>query len=230
LQTLYNSFPTTDSPSWSQSLNYYEMYELVLSFITKYEETNILTDEEKVTKIWLKGVINVNKGIGSQSDFIREYNSAQKELRYGESLSQLELDKASDKIALLVIFDILQTEKLPNIAEAAGRDVASVSQDLLNNDDAAWAGNPLLLALGYDDAFNTNIINASDPTYEILSVMKITAEIASNMLVPIPVPTLLAAFNWDFFSLIYNGINTSIQAEATQTLQNAYNAAQGESL
>jgi VCBS repeat-containing protein len=224
LQELLATFPQLDDPSYSDSLEYYKMYELILEFLQEYEKTNTLTDDEKITKIWLEGVIGVNKGIGSQSDFIRGYNSLQKEIRYGEGLTTEQLDKASDQIALDVIDRIINADSLPQINFLAGDDVATVSNDYLNGDDAAWAGNPLLLALNYDDAFNTNILGATDPTYELLSVMKVSADVALDMAVPIPVPPLLVAFNWDFFSLIYNGINTSIQAEATQTLQNAFNA------
>ncbi|PIR39164.1 MAG: hypothetical protein COV35_01200 [Alphaproteobacteria bacterium CG11_big_fil_rev_8_21_14_0_20_39_49] len=225
LENLKDTFPDTNDANWSRSLNYYEMYELVLSYIDEYELAgNSLDTEEQKFKIWLEGVIGVNKGEGVQSDFIRSYNSQQKDLRYSGGLTQEELDKASDRISLIVIDRVINSTELPTIAQVAGDDVATVSEDLLNNDKAAWAGNPLLLALNYDDAFNTNILGAADPTYELLSVMKVSADVASDMVVPIPIPPLLLAFNWDFLNLIYGGAITAIEAESTQTLSDAYDA------
>ncbi len=181
LQTLRNTFPTTNDGSYSQSLNYYEMYELLMTYIEDYETSNTLTNDEQITKIWLQGVIDVNKEVGDQSEFIRSYNSKQAELRFGNPLTDLELDKASDGISLDVIDRVLADEALPNISLLAGDDVNIVAQGLLNNDPSGWAGNPALLFLNYSAPYTTNIIGDGSDAYDLLSTIEVSYEVLSDM-------------------------------------------------
>ncbi len=219
LQTLRNSFPDVDSAAYSRSLNYYEMYVRVLSYVEAWEAAgNALTLDEKITKIWLKGVIEVNQGVGLQSDFIRDYNSAQKELRFGSTISDAEMDKASDRIALDVIDRILNPNEpdLPAVGAVAGVDVATVSSDLLNNDPSGWAGNPLLLFLGYDQAFNDNILNSSRGTYDLLAAIKVMVDLGA---------TTDSILDGTFFRLLWNSYDTASDADAVSKAIDAMNAA-----
>lgn len=181
LQTLRDTFPATSDGSYSQSLNYYEMYELLMTYIGDYETSNTLTNDEQVTKIWLEGVIDVNKEVGDQSEFIRTYNGKQAELRFGNPLTDLQLDKASDDIALKVIDRVLLNNLLPTVEQAAGDDVATVSTSLLHSDSSAWAGNPLLLFLNYSTPYTTNIIGDGSDAYDFLSVVQMSYEVLDDM-------------------------------------------------
>lgn len=99
----------------------------MLSYVEAYKNAgNALTLDETISKVWLEGVIGVNKRVGGQSDFIRNYNSLQKELRFGEEITTEQLDRASDNIALDVIDRIINAENLPTVDFLAGVDVATV--------------------------------------------------------------------------------------------------------
>lgn len=116
---LDNEFPDPLS-SWSQSDDYWKMYQDVLDYMDAWEAAdpdNEFSLEDKRMYIWLEGVIGVNKDEGNQSEFIRSYNSMQAELRFGNSLTKLQLDKASDEIAFDVITRMVHpTDPFPEVA------------------------------------------------------------------------------------------------------------------
>lgn len=58
-----------------------------------------LTAEQLGSYIWLGGAVDINRGIGPFSDFIRSYTSSQSIIRFGQPLNQAELDGVSNLIA-----------------------------------------------------------------------------------------------------------------------------------
>ncbi|HEB57189.1 MAG TPA: hypothetical protein ENI98_12980, partial [Gammaproteobacteria bacterium] len=131
---------------------------------------------EETIPIWLRGAAEVNQGIGSQSDFIRSYNADQALARNGVAITDAEMDAVSDLMADKVFDEIFEdpTHTVPSTATLAEKDAAAAAELLFGTDLGGWAGNPLFLFLGYDTAFNTNIINPASPngTYDALAMIK----------------------------------------------------------
>ena len=64
-------------------------------------------DADPASILWLLGAAEVNENSGSQSAFIRGYNKAQFEVRYGGSLTDAKMDAVSNEIALQVFNDLI---------------------------------------------------------------------------------------------------------------------------
>jgi hypothetical protein len=121
---------------------------------------------------WLEGAADVNRGQGIASDFIREYTNQQKQIRLGQSVDAPQMQSISNAIAERVIADALSSaiNGIPDIASIGSRDANEVAAGFFNGDKAAWSGNILFLALGYDFAFYSNIVPvASTDTYNLLA-------------------------------------------------------------
>jgi Ca2+-binding RTX toxin-like protein len=232
LQTLRNSFPT--NPTLGNNLDYALLYDKVLTYIYSYIDAqggwqNITDNElDRASVLWLEGARDVNRDTGDQSDFIRDYNNLQSQLRYGTAVTDAQMNQASDTIVIRVINQILDNASdplisdIPNIETIASSDAQPTAQLLFNNEEhpAGWAGNPLFLFLGYSDSYNQNILhsyaggNTSD-TYDLLSVLKISQDILGSF------SSILTA---DTFTLLFGGLSTANQVNATNIVQNAYSA------
>lgn len=132
---------------------------------------------EEAAIMWMRAAANVNENTGTQSAFIRNYNNAQHEARYGTSISVADMDIISDKIAQKVLKNITESMTFPSIVDVARDDAEPAALDLFDGDASGWAGNPLFLFLGYDTPFYSNIIE-DDPgnPYDALAMMKFSVE------------------------------------------------------
>lgn len=132
--------------------------------------------------VWLRATADVNLGVGSQSDFIRNYNSDQFTLRFGGSLSNGELDDVSDAIALQVFDEVVGTDEdpgirtIPSIDTLANADARPAAVRLFQGDASGWAGNPLFLFLGHSTSFENNIFESDGDTYDALAMIKVTLD------------------------------------------------------
>lgn len=121
---------------------------------------------------WIAGAKNVNAGIGSFAQLIRDNTARQWEIRYGTQMPQVELDKASNNIAYAVATDFLDPTRTsaPTLAEIGARDAGAVASGVFGSDLhpgepfgnwAAWAGTILFVNLGYSDFFRNYLLNGS---------------------------------------------------------------------
>ena len=111
---------------------------------------------------WVKGARQVNADDGSYfSDFIRDYTSTQYELRYGQTLSDLDIQNASNKIIDAFAKDIISSEGiLPSLLQTGQFDAGSIAANIFNNslfnstlpnhDYSPWAGTILFAYLDTD--------------------------------------------------------------------------------
>ena len=131
---------------------------------------------------WLRGAADVNENSGSQSNFIRSYNKAQIEARYGETLSDAEMDAVSNAIADRIFQQIVGysdapgTAAFPTLNSLAQDDAAPAAETIFKGDLGGWAGNHLFLVLGYSTAFYSNIMEAGSSTYDAVAMIKFTNE------------------------------------------------------
>jgi hypothetical protein len=95
---------------------YYETYRL----IAQLSEGRAGVSNESV--VWMYGAADVNQGVGSYSQLIRDYTSKQYQLRYDQALPSSSLQDASDDIARKVISDILNRNEILGIGEIATKD------------------------------------------------------------------------------------------------------------
>lgn len=131
---------------------------------------------------WLRGAAEVNENSGSQSNFIRGYNKAQIEARYGQTLSDAQMDAVSNAIASIIFNQIVGssdspgTGAFPTINSLAEDDAAPAATMIFGGDLGGWAGNHLFLVLGYSTAFYSNIMEAGSSTYDAVAMIKFTNE------------------------------------------------------
>ncbi len=130
---------------------------------------------EEAAITWMRAAADINEGIGTQSAFIRDYNSAQRNARYGAPVSHAEMDEISDNIAREVLDDIVEFKTFPSIIDIARHDAEPAALELFSGDPSGWAGNPLFLLLGYKEPFYNNILDEGNP-YDALAMIKFTAE------------------------------------------------------
>lgn len=132
--------------------------------------------------LWLRGAAEVNEGVGSQSDFIRGYNKDQYEARTGLTLTDAEMDAVSNAVGAEVYMTIVGDPSqpgirtIPDVSYLAQNDATPAAQLLFPGNMGGWAGNHLFLALGYSDAFYSNVIEPGSSTYDAIAMMKFTAE------------------------------------------------------
>ncbi|MGB4058471.1 MAG: hypothetical protein WBK77_10355 [Alphaproteobacteria bacterium] len=87
---------------------------------------------------WVNGARDVNTGTGFFADFIRDYTKAQYELRYGESLSDTEVQIRSNQIIKAFAEDITNADglnpnhELPTISDTALHDAGAVASTIFN--------------------------------------------------------------------------------------------------
>jgi len=134
---------------------------------------------EPASIIWLRGAADVNQNVGSQSAFIRAYTASQYQARYGESLDLNLLQNASNAIAENVLRKIIADRTIPSIGFIAEHDAQPAATTIFNGDPGGWAGNPLFLFLGHDDALNNNILENAADTYDALSMIKFVGSTGS---------------------------------------------------
>jgi Ca2+-binding RTX toxin-like protein len=121
------------------------------------------------TLLWLRGATEANAGRGAMSALIREYTQKQYMLRYGTTLSDQDMQIASDAVTQNLLNDLLGNNELqwpkgqvPNISRIAIADAAAVGRELfgskLGHDESdtaflrnsAWSGALLFGFLGSD--------------------------------------------------------------------------------
>ncbi len=187
---------------------YASAYELVFDMITNTDENGKQTPKAGVDPaswVFLRGVPEVNRGIkadGSVSDysnFIREYSKAQYISRFGKGvLNDEALDSkvqvASDAIAESILENILNINPSPGnenpnhflptvnvIAKYDAQAAATVLFDPTGNEHqiSGWAGNPLFIALGYEDVYRENILESDNNAYDALTVVKSMVQAAN---------------------------------------------------
>ncbi|MBF9264127.1 hypothetical protein, partial [Paracidovorax cattleyae] len=128
-------------------------------------------------KLWLDVAIGANAGIGMHGAFIRSFTDRQGELRRGSAFSTVEMQKASNGVALNFYLDITGRRSgskvipwtVPSIDQIAAADASSIgvnlfgsssAQPLASDDDAvsensAWSGTLGFSLLGGFAPFET---------------------------------------------------------------------------
>lgn len=134
---------------------YRPVYDLIYEILTdegNYFDSPIDGLEENVW-IWISGAREVNSGEGYSAYFIREYTRSQYELRYGITLSDDDLNIASNTIASNFVNDIL-SGTTPTIEELGLIDAApiagSIFDEIFTANYAGWSGTLLFPYLGID--------------------------------------------------------------------------------
>lgn len=175
--------------------------------------------------LWLRGAAEVNSGVGSQSDFIRAYNKAQSEARSGVAVTDDTMDQVSDNLAIRVLKEINDNNgSVPDLYTLATSDASEAAKLLFGGTDlSGWAGNPLFIALGHDDAFRSEIIEDNQPNgaYDAVAMIKFLKENASFS-------NIGDAFSqfWAYPSAISLGLSASNDLSAF--LQSQYGEAEGQ--
>lgn len=182
-----------------------DVYDLIYDILT--EEGTISNGpvdglEENVW-IWISGAREINSGVGYFADFIRGYTRSQYEQRYHRTLSDEDLNIASNNIARNFINDILEGTT-PTIEELGLIDAAPVAGEIFNQsfdqNYAPWSGTLLFPFLGVDSYYRDwllteNTVGEFKPiagTYDLVSVAATSIPLASN---PIDIATnLLGTF------------------------------------
>ncbi|HEX7931195.1 MAG TPA: calcium-binding protein, partial [Sphingomicrobium sp.] len=176
---------------------------------------------------WFGGAEKVNRGEGVFSDFIRAYTSAQHELRFGSPLNAAQLQSASDSIGQVVIEKILAGHVPPLIGTLASDDAGPTAASFFEGDRAGWSGNILFPALGYNLAYQQNIIEDPADTYDLLA-SSVAARIAGGA----AGGTLFSSFSnfWSAATDVWSTIGTvgtaaELTGEISDFLEEAYNGA-----
>ena len=127
-------------------------YSFAYQLAAQYADTQPGADQASVA--WLRGAaeVNANQG-GNFNNFIRSYTKAQFQQRYGQELSDAQLQSASDRIADRVLGIIVSQGVLPSINDIAGIDFTVTANLIFNGDAAAWAVNRAVPRTGYRHIF-----------------------------------------------------------------------------
>ena len=120
---------------------------------------------------WLRGAAQVNSGQGAYANFIRAYTTAQMAER--GLTSSISLQEDSDRIALKVMGDIVQSGSIPALDTMAQEGAGIAAAYVRNGDLSPWSGCPLFVALGDTDPFTQNIV--ADPTKPYNAVAMLAA-------------------------------------------------------
>ena len=149
------------------------VYEKLYSFITDfYDDNEPSTDRPKEgidpqTWLWLRGARFINAGTGLMAALIRDYTIIQYRLRYGQPVTQEQMDEASNNIARRFLgqwlgYNVKNDDYVtkvdqgtqPDIEDAAQFDAGPAAAVVFNLDDpefgdaAGWAGTLLWGNLG----------------------------------------------------------------------------------
>lgn len=111
---------------------------------------------------WFLGAVQANRGEGAFGVFIREYTSEQRNIRTGVTVSQEEMNGASDGIAADVLEFIRQNKTLPDQQQMGMLDLVAVDRELPGVGYAGWSGNILFPALGSPQFFDYVIPDETD--------------------------------------------------------------------
>lgn len=165
------------------------LYQMILGFISDIKINKVVgphgvtTTEEFVPKagvdprvwFWVKGAVDVNRGVGFFADFIREYTKIQYRQRIGNAVEEEQLNRdaeaanqiASNLIAFNLVTDLLNHEgDLPGITGLGAIDAGAAASTVFRNigpiaegDYAPWAGTLLFPFLGSKDFFKDFLLN-----------------------------------------------------------------------
>ncbi|SCZ59942.1 Hemolysin-type calcium-binding repeat-containing protein [Epibacterium ulvae] len=159
---------------------------------------------------WFQVASQANANVGPASGLIRDYTTAQVEIRLGKPVSQVTLDEASDAIASS-IWDFISDESpdnaLPDLFRIADVDATQVVNVLKGRgydvDIGVWSGNLLFAGLGNTDPFQENLLNPGD-SYDLV--------VALQSLASVDVFTSLGAA-WQSLSLgtVFGGGSATLQ-------------------
>lgn len=137
---------------------YTAVYDLIYDLLTVegiFSDQPVAGLEENVW-IWIGGARQINSGEGYFADFIRGYTRTQFEQRYHKTLSDEDLNSASNHIAENFINDILQGTT-PTIEELGLIDAAPVAGEIFNQafdqNFTPWSGTLLFPFLGVDSYY-----------------------------------------------------------------------------
>jgi len=152
---------------------YADAYSLILSFISAFRNDGTFVPAPGVDPAvwtWFWGAEQVNRGTGGFSDFIRDYTSAQSEVRNGSPISNTQT--LSDAIADSVLSGIIQSGNLPTLGDIATIDAAESVRPDFNGDESAWSGNLLFSVLGDISPYENNIIGDAGDTYDFFAMLE----------------------------------------------------------
>ena len=202
----------------------------VISDILTVEGTNSnrpVDGLEENVWIWISGAQEINTGKGYFADFIRGYTRAQYEQRYHRTLSDEDLNIASNNIARNFINDILQGTT-PSIEELGIIDAAPVAGDIFNQvfdqNYTPWSGTLLFPFLGVDSYYKDWLLTEGTVgefkpiagTYDLISTAATAIPLASN---PVEIAlNLLSTFG--FSGTVNAYLNTTALANQTDTFIN----------
>lgn len=159
LQQIQDLYSTAQASGDDTRLGKYrEVYDLIYSFVTDegfFYDSPVEGLEENVWT-WISGARDVNSGTGYFAYFIREYTRSQYEMRYHLTLSDEQLNIASNTIASNFIEDILEGST-PTIEELGLIDAAPIAGSIFNQaydeNYTPWAGTVLFPFLGVNSYF-----------------------------------------------------------------------------
>ena len=176
-----------------------DVYELIRDILTvegTFFDQPVQGLEENVW-IWISGAREINTGVGYFADFIRGYTRAQFEQRYHRTISDEDLNSASNSIARNFINDILEGTT-PTIEELGLIDAAPVAGDVFNQvfdqNFTPWSGTLLFPFLGVDSYYKDWLLTEGTVgefkpiagTYDLISTAATVIPLSSN-------PTEIAA-------------------------------------
>lgn len=173
---------------------YHDVYSLIYEMVTDTSglyHSPVEGLEENVWT-WIGGARDVNSGTGYFANFIREYTRSQHEFRYRETISDEELNIASNKIARTFILDILEGTT-PTIEELGLIDAAPIAGDIFNQvydaNFTPWSGTILFPFLGIDTYFREWMLTEDTVatykplagTYDLISATASVVPLSGNL-------------------------------------------------
>jgi Ca2+-binding RTX toxin-like protein len=157
--------------------NFAAMYDYIAEQIKVFMDTSQDGEQKSAlyrSYLWFEGAAKANAGVGVYSALIRNYTSAQAQLRLGHPVDALTMQTASNDVAKNVANTILASHLVPTIDEisqddapAVGEDVfSSIPQDSARTHNAGWSGALLFSMLGSDQTWRLLSDNHSVSTVD----------------------------------------------------------------
>ena len=171
---------------------YVPVYDVILDILT--DETELfgrVAGLEQPVWLWINGAKLVNANVGYSAYFIREYTRAQYEQRYGQTLTDRELNSASNTIAAAFVNDILGGST-PTINALGIIDAAPIAGSIFNEvfdaNYSAWAGTLLFPYLGIVSYYRDWIVNENtvpgfkpiDGSYDLIAATAAAVPLANS--------------------------------------------------
>ena len=172
------------------------VYDLIYDIVTDngffYDSPEAGLEENVWT--WIGGARAVNSGEGYFANFIREYTRSQYEQRYRLTLSDEDLNVASNTIARNFIFDVLEGST-PTIEELGLIDAAPIAGDIFNQvydeNYTPWSGTLLFPFLGIDSYFREWLLTEEaipefkplGGTYDLIASTSSAIPLASSLFI-----------------------------------------------